>query len=260
MKIYVFDIDGNLLRIPTKFYMQDIETLKMLTYEASESGNIIGNMEKLGIRFYIKESYSMRNFRGKLGDKMLFKDIDNAEFGPSWADFVECINTGSFFGVITGRGNSSHCLRKVFKNMILGNLNGLNVKHFVEHIKRNTVFVEKETRELVEKYSDIRLLEIYLKKYCFFYARNSKETIKRLNLKRAMSMATTKLIALKDFETRMEEIVKGVCVDEMISLGFSDDEESNCRVIREYFKNDHKRFERQVYITSGGKRLIYEPI
>ena len=225
MKIYVFDIDGNLLSIPTKFYMQNIKTLKVESFYAGISGNIVSNKEKLGLRYYISEAYSTKNFRGKLGDKILRRDIKKSTVGPSWKDFVECVNSGSLFGVITGRGNGIGCLKAIFKDMILKNREGLDIKLFVEHIQQNKIFLKKEGEKNIKGYSEDKILEIFLDKYCFFYARSSKETIKYLNLKRKTSMPDAKLLALKDFESKIKELIKEVNIDEsakeIIDLGFS---------------------------------------
>ena len=43
---------------------------------------------------------------GVEGDKKFIVDSLLAEPGPSWNDFVECINGGSIFAIITARGHT----------------------------------------------------------------------------------------------------------------------------------------------------------
>ena len=49
-----------------------------------------------------------------------------AEPGPSWDDFVEAINGGSIFSIITARGHTPSVLKDSIYNMIMTNHNGIN--------------------------------------------------------------------------------------------------------------------------------------
>lgn len=263
MKIYIFDIDGNLLSIPTVFYMEEIATGKARKFISTESAEIIENMGKLGLRFNRSNSNSMRNFRGKLGDRMLLKDIKNAKYGPSWNDFTMCVNEASFFGVITARGNSIECLKKVFFDLIIKNTNGISFDTFLLNFKSNKIFLK-----LLEDYGDViksdeDILMFYINNCCYFYGRNSKDTKRTLKgLNKNISIPEFKLLALKDFENKIEKIIKdyGInIINEIIELGFSDDERINCQTIKEYFENNNDGFfKRKVYYTGNGiKDVIF---
>ena len=261
MKIYVFDIDGNLLFIPTVFYMQEIATGRVLKFKSWQSNEIIQNMNKLGLRFHRSHSYSMRNFRGKLGDKVLLKEIKNAEIGPSWSDFVSCINSGSFFGVITARGNSLKCLQDIFKNFIKNSVNGISYDLFFDNVLKNRSFLEILHIKNCKEEDRDKVLDTYITECCSFYARNSKDTKRSLKISKKTRTPEFKLMALKDFEGKMEKIIeigKVDLINEIIEIGFSDDEEPNCLVIKKYCqeKDGKDIFKRRIYKTENKEKVL----
>ena len=75
------------------------------------------------------------------------------------------------------------------------------------------------------------------------------------------SIPDFKVLALKDFENKIEETIKGHDIDminEIIELGFSDDEELNCEIIKKYCENGGDVFKRNVYYTGKGiKDVIF---
>jgi hypothetical protein len=263
MKIYVFDIDGNLLSIPTVFYMEDIKTGRILEFQSKDTYEVLKNMENLGLRFHISQNNSMRNFIGKHGDKALLNDIKRVEYGKSWPDFVRCVNEGSIFSIITARGNSLKCLRLIFSNFIKNNVNGISFELFLQNIKNNKIF-----NRLLEKYyykitNNNKILDLYINNCCSFYGWNSKETRHTLQgLNKDMTIQDFKLLALKDFENKIRDIIKECNIDnvnEFIELGFSDDEELNCLTIKQYFEqNRGDIFKRKIYYTgNGNKKVIF---
>ncbi len=263
MKIYIFDIDGNLLSIPTVFYMEDIQTGKILEFQSKDSYNIVSNMENLGLKFYISQSNSMKNFIGKRGDTTLLKDIKNAQYGSSWQDFVKCINEGSIFSIITARGNSLGCLKLIFSDFISNNVNGISFDLFLQNIKNNKIF-----NRLIEKYcykftNNKKILDFYINYCCGFYGWNSKDTRHTLiGLNKDTTVQDFKLLALKDFEVKIKNIIKECNIDninEFIELGFSDDEELNCLTIKKYFEQSKDDiFRRKIYYTGNGdKKIIF---
>ena len=203
----------------------------------------------------------MRNFRGKLGDRVLLKEIKNAEIGPSWSDFVSCINSGSFFGVITARGNSLKCLQDIFKNFIKNNVNGISYDLFFENILKNKAFLEILHMKNRKKEDRDEVLDAYITECCSFYARNSRDTKKMLNISRKTTTPEFKLMALKDFEDKMKKIIeigKVDLVNEIIEIGFSDDEEPNCLAIKKYCeeKNGKDIFKRRIYKTENKEKVL----
>ncbi|HPO11262.1 MAG TPA: hypothetical protein PLM63_01640 [bacterium] len=263
MKIYVFDIDGNLLSIPTVFYMEDIKTGRILEFQSKDTYEVIKNMENLGLRFHISQNNSMRNFIGKHGDKALLNDIKRVEYGKSWPDFVRCVNEGSIFSIITARGNSLKCLRLIFSNFIKNNVNGISFELFLQNIKNNKIFNRLSEKYYYKITNNNKILDLYINNCCSFYGWNSKETRHTLQgLNKDMTIQDFKLLALKDFENKIRDIIKECNIDnvnEFIELGFSDDEELNCLTIKQYFEqNRGDIFRRKIYYTGNGdKKIIF---
>ncbi len=263
MKIYVFDIDGNLLSIPTVFYMEDIKTGRILEFQSKDTYEVLKNMENLGLRFHISQNNSMRNFIGKHGDKALLNDIKRVEYGKSWPDFVRCVNEGSIFSIITARGNSLKCLRLIFSNFIKNNVNGISFELFLQNIKNNKIFNRLSEKYYYKITNNNKILDLYINNCCSFYGWNSKETRHTLQgLNKDMTIQDFKLLALKDFENKIRDIIKECNIDnvnEFIELGFSDDEELNCLTIKQYFEqNRGDIFRRKIYYTGNGdKKIIF---
>jgi len=263
MKIYVFDIDGNLLSIPTVFYMEDIKTGRILEFQSKDTYEVLKNMENLGLRFHISQNNSMRNFIGKHGDKALLNDIKRVEYGKSWPDFVRCVNEGSIFSIITARGNSLKCLRLIFSNFIKNNVNGISFELFLQNIKNNKIFNRLSEKYYYKITNNNKILDLYINNCCSFYGWNSKETRHTLQgLNKDMTIQDFKLLALKDFENKIRDIIKECNIDnvnEFIELGFSDDEELNCLTIKQYFEqNRGDIFKRKIYYTgNGNKKVIF---
>ncbi len=263
MKIYVFDIDGNLLSIPTVFYMEDIKTGRILEFQSKDTYEVIKNMENLGLRFHISQNNSMRNFIGKHGDKALLNDIKRVEYGKSWPDFVRCVNEGSIFSIITARGNSLKCLRLIFSNFIKNNVNGISFELFLQNIKNNKIFNRLSEKYYYKITNNNKILDLYINNCCSFYGWNSRETRHTLRgLNKDMTIQDFKLLALKDFENKIRDIIKECSIDnvnEFIELGFSDDEELNCLTIKQYFEqNRGDIFRRKIYYTGNGdKKIIF---
>jgi len=263
MKIYVFDIDGNLLSIPTVFYMEDIKTGRILEFQSKDTYEVLKNMENLGLRFHISQNNSMRNFIGKHGDKALLNDIKRVEYGKSWPDFVRCVNEGSIFSIITARGNSLKCLRLIFSNFIKNNVNGISFELFLQNIKNNKIFNRLSEKYYYKITNNNKILDLYINNCCSFYGWNSRETRHTLRgLNKDMTIQDFKLLALKDFENKIRDIIKECSIDnvnEFIELGFSDDEELNCLTIKQYFEqNRGDIFRRKIYYTGNGdKKIIF---
>jgi hypothetical protein len=74
-----------------------------------------------------------RNF-GTKGDKRFIIDAMMAKEGPAWDDFVEAINGGSIFSIVTARGHSPLVIRRAIENMINTNFKGISKKELVKNL------------------------------------------------------------------------------------------------------------------------------
>lgn len=120
---------------------------------------------------------SYKYFRSQYDDKFV-RDSLTAQFWPSWNDFVECMNSGHVFSIITTRWHSKHAFKKAIKQMILAWHWWLDVTKlrnslecYVEQANQNWDF--KITLSWIRSSNDIQLIETYLK-LCRFYPIKNK--------------------------------------------------------------------------------------
>lgn len=119
LNYYAFDIDDNILIMPTVIHMErktsdgwepfDVSTSKFAQVrEDSDTWRIYGNSMTL--------AFSEFRDSGPRGDMAFINDLRKAiydkSFGPSWDDFIECLLSGSVFALITARGHSPITLRR----------------------------------------------------------------------------------------------------------------------------------------------------
>ena len=79
-----------------------------------------------------------------------------AETGPSWDDFVEAINGGSIFSIITARGHTPSVLKDAVYNMIMTNHNGISKEELISNLKKFRDFAGEDNM------TDDDMIEIYL--------------------------------------------------------------------------------------------------
>jgi hypothetical protein len=98
-----------------------------------------------------------RNF-GTKGDKRFIIDAMMAKIGPAWDDFVEAVNGGSIFSIVTARGHSPLALRRAIENMIETNFKGISKKELVKNLRKFRKFAGEEDmkdKELINAYMDM---------------------------------------------------------------------------------------------------------
>ena len=135
MKYYAFDWDDNLMFMPTKIYLKDDDgkSVGMSTEDFAEYRTDIGK-EPFKYEGHTIVSFDKEPFRdfGVLGDKQFLKDAMTAPIGPAWNDFVEAVNNGSIFSIITARGHTPSVLKTAIYNLIKQNKHGLSQKELGE--------------------------------------------------------------------------------------------------------------------------------
>ena len=135
MKYYAFDWDDNILMMPTQIIVQteDGKEVGMSTEDFAEYRGILGkepfDINGDTIVGYAENPY--RNFTLE-GDSQFIVDAMVAETGPSWDDFVEAINGGSIFSIITARGHTPSVLRDAVYNMIMTNHKGISKEELIQ--------------------------------------------------------------------------------------------------------------------------------
>ena len=165
MKYYAFDWDDNILQMPTEIIVlsDDGDEIGMSTEDFAEYRVQIGKepfkYKGNTIVGFAKDAF--RNFTTK-GDKQFLIDSMKAKPGQAWSDFVEAINNGSIFSIITARGHNPSTLKEGVFNMIVSDHMGINKNLLIKNLKKFrdiSGLEEKNELEIIRDYMD--LLKFY---------------------------------------------------------------------------------------------------
>jgi len=253
MKYYAFDWDDNLMYMPTKIYTKDDKgkVVGMSTEDFAEYRTEIGKepFEYEGHTIVGFDKNPFRDFNVP-GDEGFLKDAMKAPTGPAWDDFVEAVNNGSVFSIITARGHTPSVLKNAVYNLIKKNKHGLNQKELVKNLKKY--------RELADEddLSDEELLRSYLdmnRYHPVSFGQGSAANPEQL-----------KVDAMKEFMTyvnnlsrRLQEkaFMKNKISNYFVPyIGFSDDDLRNVQAMKKHFDDETGL---EIYHTGGGKKTKY---
>lgn len=254
LKYYAFDWDDNILEMPTQIIIktEDGKEVGMSTQDFAEYRTIIGNepFQYKGDTIVGYSENPYRNFRVE-GDSQFIVDAMLGETGPSWDDFVEAVNGGSIFSIITARGHTPSVLRDAVYNMIMTNHKGISKEELISNLKKYRDFVGEEIMsddEIVEKYLDM------LKFYPVTYGEGS-----------ASNPEEGKIKALREFISYVREMssklnkrafFKNDIKNNFIpQIGFSDDDSKNIESIKDFLDKEFKDDKPvKTYLTKGGEK------
>jgi len=260
-KYYAFDWDDNLLFMPTSIILlsdKDNE-VPMSTEDFAEHRQQIGkepfNYKGTAIVDFAPNPF--RNFRSE-GDKRFVLDSLLAQPGPSWNDFVECINGGSIFAIITARGHNPKTLREAVYNLIMSNHLGINGKTLSGNLKRyrnlgGDVDVDGKTISTLTKNE----LNEYLN-LCRFEPVTFGDGD-------AANPEEGKIKAMRNFISYCKEMAQEIgekaffkndIVNNEIEpiIGFSDDDERNIEKMKGFLEKEYEKSPVKTYLTKGGNK------
>jgi hypothetical protein len=254
-KYYAFDWDDNIVTMPTKIILKDEDgdEVGMSTEDFADYREIIGKepFEYDGHKIigYSEDPY--RFFRTS-GDKQFIVDAITAKPGPAWPDFVEAINNGSIFAIVTARGHKPEVIKEACYNYIVSNFNGIDSKELVRNLEKYRDLADQETvskRQMIREYLDL----------CKFYP------VSYLNGSEA-NPEEGKVKALREFVDYVKnvssELQKKAFLKNRISnyfvpkIGFSDDDIKNVDVVKKHFSKDPENIIK-TYSTKGGIKQEY---
>jgi hypothetical protein len=265
-KYYAFDWDDNIMFMPTKIMVlsENDEEVGMSTEDFAEHRHQIGNepfnFKGTTIIGYAKDPF--RFFRTE-GDKRFLIDCMIAPLGPSWNDFVECINGGSIFAIITARGHNPKTLKEAVKNLIVANKNGINSNVLIENLKKYESLIKKninedDSSEIDVNYGGRELVERYLER-CLFAPVSFGEGS-------AANPEEGKIKALREFISYCKTVANDIIhvpgqflndiANEEITpfIGFSDDDPRNIEKMKEFLDTEYKDKPVRMYLTKGGEK------
>lgn len=256
LKYYAFDWDDNIVHMPTRIMLltKDGESVGMTTEDFATYRSKIGK-EEFDYKGKVISNFdedAFRNFR-TTGDKQFLIDAMLAKPGPAWSDFLECINGGSIFSIVTARGHNPKTLKEGVYNYIVSGFNGIDKKELIKNLKKYRNFMGESDltdRDLIKAYLDL----------CRFYpvsfgqenaeSNPEKEKIKALeefvSYIRELSVKLQKKAFLKND-------IKNFFVPK---IGFSDDDIKNVEAVKQHFEDKPENII-QTYSTAGGKKTRY---
>jgi hypothetical protein len=254
MKYYAFDWDDNLMYMPTKIYLKDDKgkTVGMSTEDFAEYRTEIGQepFDYEGHTIVGFDEDAFRDFR-VTGDKKFLVDSMKAPIGPAWDDFVEAVNNGSIFAIITARGHTPSVLRNAVYNLIQKNMHGLNKKELVKNLRKYRDIADEEDL------SDDELIRTYLE-MCKWHpvsfgegSAANPEELKVSAMKQFMEY-------VKNLSQRLQE--KAFMKNKISNyftpyIGFSDDDLKNVETMKKHFDDESGL---EIYHTGGGKKTKFE--
>ena len=259
MKYYAFDWDDNLMYMPTKIYLIDDKgkSVGMSTEDFAEHRTEIGKepFKYEGHTIVGFDDEAFRDFKIP-GDKAFLKDAMVAETGPAWSDFVEAVNNGSIFSIITARGHTPSILKQAVYNLIKQNKHGLSSKELVKNLRKYRELADEEDlsdEELIRAYLDMN------KYHPVTFGEGSAANPEEL-----------KVVAMDEFVSYIKGIagilnkrafvkndISNNFIPEQPSIGFSDDDIKNVEVINKHFKNKPDNIVK-TYSTAGGAKKEYK--
>lgn len=252
LKYYAFDWDDNIVHMPTKIVLvnEDDEEVPMSTEDFALYRDRIGkeSFEYKGETIAGYADNPFRNFRID-GDADFLIDAMRAKKGPAWKDFVEAINNGSIFAIITARGHRPDTLKEAVYNYIINNFQGINKDKLIKNLKKYRDFVGEE------EMTDDQLIRSYLEL-------NRYNPVSFGDTTGAANPEEAKVKAMENFiyyVKSMASLLKGKAVlKKDISnkflpseplIGFSDDDLKNLEVMKKHFEDKEKI---STYSTAGG--------
>lgn len=262
LKYYAFDWDDNLMFMPTEIIVlsDNGDEVGMSTEDFAEYREDIG---KKTFRYKGKNiiGYSddpFINFRVE-GDKQFIIDSLDAEVGPSWDDFVECINGGSIFAIITARGHNPMTIKDSVYNLIVTNHNGIDSRVLLENLKMYRDLTGEKIKDdqlLIDEYLDL----------CRFYpvsygegSASSPEQGKIKALFEFIDYVTEQsrkfgynLSLNKDF---VNDVSNNFVPDYYPKIGFSDDDPKNIESIKQSLEKEYgDENPVKTFLTKGGEK------
>jgi len=259
-KYYAFDWDDNIMFMPTSIIVlsENDEEVPMSTEDFAEHRHQIGK-EPFSYKGTTVVDFAPDPFRnfGVKGDKRFVLDAMVASVGPSWNDFVECINGGSIFAIITARGHNPNTLKEGVYNLIMANKNGLNSRTLAENLYRyrnigNEVTGEKKAKALTPKE-----LREYLD-LCRFYPVSFGEGS-------ATNPEEGKIKAMREFISYCKDMAQEIGEKAFFKndvenneilpiIGFSDDDPRNIDKMKEFLDDEDTEKLVKTYLTKGGEK------
>ena len=226
-KAYSFDLDDNLLILPTRVVLET-RAGKKEEYNTKDFEEIRNKLEELKLKV-IPETF--KNFGD---DEQFLKDMKASKKAGSWPYLIECIvNHASIFAIITARGHSPEILKEGLKRKLLEELTKEQLKEFVEAFKEK--FKDDVTNKSAEE-----IFEIYLN-HCRFYPTTYPPLKEKYGKDKAVS--DIKAIVFREFRKYLVKHTEETFKEKVdLKIGFSDDSTAHLSSIANSVLKDYGFF------------------
>jgi hypothetical protein len=255
MKYYAFDWDDNLMFMPTKIYLKDDKgkSVGMSTEDFAEYRTDIGEepFEYKGHTIVSFDEEPFRDFRVS-GDKQFITDVMSAPTGPAWDDFVEAVNNGSIFAIVTARGHTPSILKEGVYRLIKQNKHGLDSNQLAKNLLKYRDLADED------KLSKDQLIRSYLD-MCRFHPVSFGDGS-------ATNPEQGKIDAMEEFVSYIKNLSHSLqqkaFMKNKISnyftpfIGFSDDDVRNVETMKKHFDKKEDNI-LKTYLTAGGQKKLY---
>ena len=253
MKYYAFDWDDNLMYMPTKIYLKDDKgkTVGMSTEDFAEYRTEIGQepFDYEGHTIVGFDEDAFRDFR-VTGDKKFISDAMTAPTGPAWDDFVEAVNNGSIFAIVTARGHTPSVLKNAIYNLIKKNKHGLDQQELVKNLRKYRDIADEEDL------TDDELIRTYLE-MCKYHPVSFGEGSAANPEELKVSAMKQFVEYVKNMSQRLQEkaFMKNKISNYFVPfIGFSDDDLKNVQTMKKHFDDESGL---EIYHTGGGKKTKF---
>jgi hypothetical protein len=255
MKYYAFDWDDNLMFMPTKIHLKDDKgkSVGMSTEDFAEYRTDIGEepFEYKGHTIVSFDEEPFRDFRVS-GDKQFITDVMSAPTGPAWDDFVEAVNNGSIFAIVTARGHTPSILKEGVYRLIKQNKHGLDSNQLAKNLLKYRDLADED------KLSKDQLIRSYLD-MCRFHPVSFGDGS-------ATNPEQGKIDAMEEFvgyvKNLSHSLQQKAFMKNKISnyftpfIGFSDDDVRNVETMKKHFDKKEDNI-LKTYLTAGGQKKLY---
>jgi len=230
-KVYSFDWDDNILNMPTRIHL-DYSVNGLIWVPISVSTEQFRSIRhKIGTEFRYLNDDITQSFKDFRDYDAFIRDVGEAihyrNYGPSFQKFKEALKTGSDFSIITARSNSPQAIKDGIKILI------------------DKTFSWDEKKEM-----ELNLKDLSIDEYLNLQDYHPVSSIEFLN-KFGLDVSGTnpekgKETAFRSFVEKVVEKIKDIIDDdefEGISIGYSDDDEGNIKIIEKLIENElHKLY------------------
>lgn len=238
---YAFDWDDNILNMPTVIHMEHLIDGEWIPEDVSTAdfAQVRSDLENWRV-LNGDGAAAFSEFRdnGPRGEVAFMEDMKSAisaqKLGPAWDDFMECLENGSLFAIITARGHEAPSMKKGVEWIIDNVLSETQVNEMYNNLMKFAYLFrhnKEYDRILKGQPSANPLVQLYLNNCEFVGVSAPSRGGSPSNPEKA------KEDALVLFIERVDKFAASIGYKALI--GFSDDDLKNVKHIEDLMDNIH---------------------